>query len=469
MSDPMPDVIVVVPGILGSVLQKDGKTVWGWPPAEMVRALLTLGGSIREALELAGDDPALDDLGDGVVASDIMRSMHILPGFWKIDVYEPLLAGLRQQFQVTEGRNLFVHPYDWRRHNEVAARALGRKARAYLKAWRESANPDAKLILLAHSMGGLVCRRFLEMDEGWKDTKALITFGTPYRGSLNAVDVLCNGVRKGRLELPELTTVARSLTSIYELLPIYPCVDAGGAGYARVSEVAGLPNLDQAKAAAALRFQTEIRDAQKSNAADGAYQQSGYDLFAVVGTAQPTSESVLFRGGGAEMLPTYTDATTGEVRDYEGDGTVPRMSASPRDEGRTLQPMYAANAHSTLQNSSAVLAYVCGVLSGLYMTDVGFLGKGSGMPSVEVSTEDIHWADEPVRVAAKTIPGLTLAATVVDAAGAVSYEGPMTGGEDGSYAAEMAIPAGTYRVTVSGPGVDPASDAFAVADMPRPV
>ena len=50
-------------------------------------------------------------------------------------------------------------------------------------------------------MGGLVSRYFLECLEGWKDTKALVTFGTPYRGSLNALDGLANGLKKGPLDL----------------------------------------------------------------------------------------------------------------------------------------------------------------------------------------------------------------------------------------------------------------------------
>lgn len=56
---------------------------------------------------------------------------------------------------------------------------------------------DAKLILVGHSMGGIVARCFLEALEGWKDTLAQITFGTPHRGSINALDTLVNWVRKG--------------------------------------------------------------------------------------------------------------------------------------------------------------------------------------------------------------------------------------------------------------------------------
>ena len=97
----------------------------------------------------------------------------------------------------SEGQNWFDFPYDWRRDNRVAARHLAERAPAWLHAWRkQSGNKDAKLVLVGHSMGGLVARHYLEVLGGWRDARMLVTFGTPYRGSLNALDFLCNGFKK---------------------------------------------------------------------------------------------------------------------------------------------------------------------------------------------------------------------------------------------------------------------------------
>ena len=55
--------------------------------------------------------------------------------------------------------------------------------------------PDYQIWEIAayvRSMGGLVSRYFLEVLEGWRDARALLTFGTPYRGSLNALDALAS-------------------------------------------------------------------------------------------------------------------------------------------------------------------------------------------------------------------------------------------------------------------------------------
>ena len=56
---------------------------------------------------------------------------------------------------------------------------------------------------MAHSMGGLVSRYYLEVLGGWHNARALFTFGTPYRGSLNAVNVLANGMRKGGIDVSQ--------------------------------------------------------------------------------------------------------------------------------------------------------------------------------------------------------------------------------------------------------------------------
>ncbi|MBD0290130.1 MAG: lecithin--cholesterol acyltransferase, partial [Thermoleophilia bacterium] len=82
----MRDVVVMLPGITGSVLQKDGKDVWNVSGGSALRALRTLGGAVKE-LALERDPPDVDDLGDGVVATEVMRDIHLIPGLWKIDGY----------------------------------------------------------------------------------------------------------------------------------------------------------------------------------------------------------------------------------------------------------------------------------------------------------------------------------------------------------------------------------------------
>src|SRR5262245_50232865 len=178
-----PDVLVLIPGISGSALARRGQEVWGTSGGALWRAVSGLGKDIRE-LALQGDDADTDDIGDGVEATRLIPDLHMIPGLWKIDGYSTTKAELIY----------FDFPYDWRRDNRVSARKLQQSTHKWLQAWRlESGNPSAKLVLIGHSMGGLVSRYFLEVLEGWRDTRVLVTFGTPYRGSLNAVGFLANG------------------------------------------------------------------------------------------------------------------------------------------------------------------------------------------------------------------------------------------------------------------------------------
>src|ERR687886_1933350 len=133
----MRDVIVCLPGITGSVLQKDGHDVWNVSGGAVLGALKTLGRNIA-SLELHDDPPDVDDLGDGITATAVIRDVHLIPGLWQIDGYTKLVRHIEETFDVTHGKNLFEFPYDWRRDNRVAARKLQRESTQWLQAWRES-------------------------------------------------------------------------------------------------------------------------------------------------------------------------------------------------------------------------------------------------------------------------------------------------------------------------------------------
>lgn len=458
--EPMKDVVVLLPGILGSVLQKDGKDIWAISGGAAVQAILSLGRSVTD-LELHGDDPDLDDLGDGVTAPRLMRDLHLIPGLWKIDGYTRISQRMRDGFDLIPGENYFEFPYDWRRDNRVHARRLARQSHDWLAAWRtRSGNADAKLILMAHSMGGLISRHFLEPLDGWKDTRMLITFGTPYRGALNALDFIAHGVKKklGPITLLDLTNLLRSFTSVYQLLPIYPCVDPGTGVLGRVTEVAGIPGLDTVRAAAALDFHHAITDAVTAHQTDAAYHEHGYDIHPIAGLFQPTLQSAALEGGDLRIQRSYAG------KDMGGDGTVPRVSAIPLELSDKDRGIYINERHASLQNADHTLDQLVGVLSGESIDLTQFF---STTPGISLDIEDAYSSGQPVTVRAlPQADWAKLTATVVDAeTGTVSGTVPLRPGAEGWQEAETApLAAGTYRVSVGGAGVDPVTDVFVVFD-----
>lgn len=464
----MPHVIVVLPGITGSVLRKDGKDLWAPSAQGILDAILTLGNNLQ-ALKLAQDHPDIDDLEDGITADRLVPDLHLIPGLWKIDGYTALIREIKRRFSVEQGSNLFEFPYDWRRDNRVAARRLARQSHDWLKAWRErSGNKQAGLILVAHSMGGLVSRYFLECLDGWRDTRMLITFGTPYRGSLNALNFLCNGFKKklGPLASLDLTELLRSFTSVYQLLPTYPCYDKGDHRLVRVGEATDIPKVDASRAAQALSFHREIEQQVSAHLADETYRRKGYRIHPVVGTFQPTLQEAKLSAGKVEF------STRFQGQALDGDGTVPRPSATPTELSGQDRELFVAETHGSLQNSEPALVQLTGLLSGQTINWQIFMGPGA--LSIALFLEDIYPANEPVEIRARyeaedtsLAPTLqvTLRAVVTNLRTGQTITRKMGEKPDGFHAAKVGpLAAGAYRVTVESGSTDSVTDVFVVTD-----
>lgn len=449
----MNDVIVVLPGILGSVLQKNGKDIWALSPQAIAKGIWTTGDSIKD-LELKDDSPLDEDLKDGVTAPRILPDLHLIPGLWKIDGYSRLVRSLKNAFQIRQGANYFEFPYDWRRDNRSAAHRLKRMSDQWLKDYRTK-SPEAKLVLIAHSMGGLVSRYFLECLGGWKDTRALITFGTPHRGSLKAVDFIANGYRKkvGPLTLLDLTELLRSLTSVYQLLPIYECYDPGNANGAlvKVAGAASIPNLDQKRVTEAMDFHEDIQKGVTTHA-------GGYAIHSIVGTHQETFQSARLDGATVRMLTTY------KGQDQSGDGTVPRVSASPIELGNSAPLVFAACPHASLQNDEPVWINLEGILTGMKINLDEYRERVLEQVNVGLSVEDVYPSDQPVAIRARPEkPIKTLQAQTINAATQEIARADFKETNDGWMTAIFEkLGTGAYRVKVS--GEDNARQARLVAD-----
>lgn len=458
----MKDVVVLLPGILGSVLRRDGRDVWALSGGAIARGLLSLGGNITDlALHDQSTDPEV--AADGVTADRLIDDLHMIPGLWKIDGYTKVAATLKKSCDLKEGQ-FFPFPYDWRRDNRVAAKQLAKKARKWLADWRgSSGNPDAKLILLGHSMGGLVSRYFLEALDGWRDTRMLITFGTPYRGSLNALNTLANGLRVGFGPLAvDLSPLTQSLPSLHQLLPIYPCYDAGSGVLARCYEATDIPNLDPEKAKAANDFHREIEKNVDRHLTENEYMQQGYTIHPIVGRKQRTLLSGVLKGANVEMLPTY------KGEDLEGDGTVPRVSATPLELDGKQREIFAAELHGSLQNADDVLVNVEGLLSGLDIRGDQFRMRlkavGGGDSEVRLAVQDQYAAAQPAKVTVQPDDQFAiLEATIVDVGTNSEVRTVSAGDADKSRSVSLgAFSPGSYRVTVHGGGARSVTDVFVV-------
>jgi Lecithin:cholesterol acyltransferase len=129
--------------------------------------------------------------------------------------YTYLALQLRLQ---AAGYRVLVHPYDWRRSLAVLASEFAARVRA---------DSAAQVMIVAHSMGGLLARASLALP-GMGKVQRMISLGVPQRGSYGALQAL-RGTYPVVQRLAALdrqhdaetlaTEVFGSFPSLYELLP----------------------------------------------------------------------------------------------------------------------------------------------------------------------------------------------------------------------------------------------------------
>ncbi len=454
-----PDLVILLPGITGSVLaNKNGKEVWSPSGGAIWRAITSFGNSIED-LALASDDAD-----DGVTAPRLVPDVTLIPGLIKIDGYSRVENYLIDQLGLVAGSNYFPFPYDWRRDNRVIAKRLEASAMGWLKAWRASSgNADAKLVLIGHSMGGLIARHFIECLGGWQHTKTLMTLGTPHRGSLNAVGFLENGMKKGIGPFGiDLSPLLRSLTSVYQLLPIYPCVDSGSGPMQRVVQAAQaglLGHVDVARATAARAFHQEIQDAQARNAKDPAYIASGPVLVPIVGIEQPTIQSVRVVGGVLSLLNSF------EGKDQGGDGTVPRASGTPIEMSDAKREVYAAESHGALQNADGTLANLRGVLT---RDEIDFrrFQRAEDAATLTLQVDDVVLPGDALQLRVRPSEGNPkISVTLTPLAGGAALEEALSrDAEPGWQRGSFGLAPGVWRVTAHGDGATPVNELVVVVE-----
>lgn len=406
--------IILLPGIMGSVLQQNGRDLWAISRQGIAEGLLSLGSSLNQ-LMLHNDDISRDDIGDGVTAHRLLPDIWNIPTVSKGSGYATIIQRLESELRVNRGditapqphQNFFPFPYDWRRDVRVAADQLRRFVEFQLPRWREHCGKkDAKVILIAHSMGGLVARAYVELLGGWQVTEALFTLGTPHRGSLNALETISNGLsfRKGPIDfhLRDLTTVLRTFTSIYQLLPIYPLIVSGDQ-VLRVVEAPFIPNLDRTRAQQARTVLLAIDDAAQRNRNDPHYTTQ---TIPIVGVWQDTYQSAVCRSDGGIDLS--DKPPTGLSADFAGgDGTVPQLSAIPiaiQEQGINT-PIFVIQHHGWLPNGTNVLTplieHIKYLVSRHSLPTRGTLARGQ--QAINARVADLYAVDEPVVVTAQVL------------------------------------------------------------------
>ncbi|MFT4215727.1 MAG: hypothetical protein QM619_00865 [Micropruina sp.] len=410
------DLIVVVPGIMGSALKDrdSGRLVWGfaeakwwvdaWNPMGQGLTPLALTDAELEALHGGGYEPSTARI----------KPAGLLHG--PIPAFAPILGGIEPYTRlVKELKKAVIHEaaalefaYDWRLPTAFNSQLLDVAIRCRLKEWRKHEKHaegrrlhpeqrDAQVVIVAHSMGGLVAQGLGTITGALDNVRQVITLGTPFYGAVAALSMLETG------EAPPVSTilprtrlrdVARTMPGVYDLLPRLRCLlvpsDEVGEDVIAVTpgHVAAIGASRDLAQAAADRFQArkDVRLPQ---------------LQAHVGTHQPTAQSARIEHGHVIGQPHYYKfGADGVIRDDrigqpvrftdgEGDGTVPWRSARPLEHDRIS---YRPQQHGALASSGESIK---AIVSHVKDEPVGDrLGRGD----IGIEVPDVVLAGQPVEI-----------------------------------------------------------------------
>jgi len=457
------DVIILIPGIGGSRLERDGKPIYDLSFGSLPRLIWNwVGGD----LAFQGGSGKPDD---GVVATDLFNN-QLIPGWFGVDDYDGLVSTLRSVV-LDPARQFFKFPYDWRASNRWAAESLDTFARRLLHDWRKGpGGTDAKLWLVCHSMGGLVARYFLEHLGGAEITRRLITIATPHRGVPKALGALVNGMTFGPLDF---STVIRSFASTYELLPQAPVVQvntASGVVLARVSDFFGLgsllpmpataapvaapvglaplPQIDMQRLRDALEFHKAIREPVIRRMRSG--EASPYEINCLFNRRQRTPQSARWQGSQLHLSDDPSSLLTAEQNPlfHRGDGTVPGPSAVPIEWIDTAGAITLDEKHVAMPSARTLTDLLHNLANPLDTRADMSSGPSSG--SLGLAVPPLVMAGEPFEIELDAVRTARLTVTVAPAQSRThnAFEEFATVQDGESLRLEVRLKKpGTYRVT----------------------
>jgi len=450
--------VVVLPGIGGSELaDDDGRSVY----SINTRALLT------RILAPAALDASRPLRATGLIGSYGLAWKQLITGY---DGLMRELIGalqLRPEAVATAGRDqpnprvsLLAFPYDFRQSVDACAQALDQELRKWLY--------GRPVVMVGHSMGGLVAACWWAHLSDGVDVKEIITLGTPFRGATKALDFLVNGVRVGGLGLPEISTVLRGWDSVFDLLPHAQVIEGNSernSGGNREKNHDGLYpfQLPTELMAAVPGFAERARRAYETNqslhkAMVARAERNGVHPFThYYSQGHTTSSLALLDGDRLAVNKTDPDWVP---RGWEaGDGTVPRFSAISRlaeQEPRAWRRL--ARRHGELVDEVAVVQHVRDY--GLAPLPAAARGgsDAEAAPYLRLDLDEVVVAEQAtqLRVCAMNADGEPLPAGEV--AGRVAGVGFRAVDDGEFWTAELPpLPEGLHelRITATGvPGVD---------------
>lgn len=366
--------IVIVPGIAGTILQKSDGTE-AWP--NINEMLLSPSDKYLDALALDTTGDALatganvsGGVGSGsaqstIRAAAILKTATLTLGgltLFSDDFYGNLMNAFTSAGYV-EGRDLFTAPYDWRMdiNNSVASLAA-------VVAQARATSPTGKINIVAHSMGGLLVKKYLAgIAPSASFLDKVVLAGVPELGAPYALKMLDYGDDLGIpiANQDEMKKIAQNMAAIYELLPSEKYTNAVGSYVQDFRN--GADTLLDFAATTQLMTTNASDPADVRNPALVALGDAFHRTLDAAPVAAPNVYTIV--GCGKPTITGY-DLYDNGVVDLErgsGDGTVPEVSAM--DLANTSHDYFVMSGatgidHTGLTSDARPVALIAGIVAG---------------------------------------------------------------------------------------------------------
>ena len=387
--------VVVVPGIGGSVLEQSGTVLWDAGFGSVARL-----GLAAHRLSLAEARV--------VRPTGLIRSRAVVPGWTVVCGYDRLMAALAalpgavvdggQPDRRVRDANVVAFPYDFRASVVAAAELLAAEVSGRLSALGGAGEPG-RVIVVAHSMGGLVARYWMGPLEGWRVCRALITLGTPHRGAPKALNWLVGGVRVGGRTWRGATELFREWPSVTELLPRYPAVWDAAAQKALYPYELPVGWLRPA-ARTAFGIHEDIEAGWEH------VPPSGPEFVPRIGWSHATLDAATWDGVQLQVrkqAPSWLSAP-GWEKDY-GDGTVPAVSALPvglENWAVSETGIRVRERHGRLPFTRAMIAEICARIEDYegrprpVPGQLAYRDADEHAAAIDLDVDELYAAGEPV-------------------------------------------------------------------------
>lgn len=333
--------IVIIPGIAGSKLQNiSGQTVWFYLSTNRMNQLecTETGSSVKTISPETGDTGGV------------------------LDTYQDLYTKLNSAYK--DSYDVFLFSYDWRMSCAAAATKLATQLQSY-----------SEVILIGHSMGGLVASKYLATSSANRaKVDKFISLGTPYTGAAKALYMMETGEFIEFAGIAPFKDTIKSLVcnfpAVYELLPTSrysgSYIKNGSTNLSgHTSHWDFMRNADREWGikdngsvkpmfSSALSFHSSLLVSGTHIA-----NSTSVDTYKIYGTGNDTISKVLYTSSGTVIGVEYVNS---------GDGTVITNSAT-NAQGTGVSKIYGFEcSHMGMPDTNSVINKIKAIINGTAQT-----------------------------------------------------------------------------------------------------